>query len=362
LEVPALQSSVIIATYNRAHVLDRSVSSVLKAIRPGDEVLVVDDGSTDQTEEVLAKYSRRIRYLKVKHSGVGAARNRGMREARNDLIAFLDSDDEWLPGQLELQRRILAARPELVFSFGNLVNEILAVRRDQRVLEIWRNGEPTWEEVMGAPGSYSALARLPDGTDDFPVYIGNLYRWELTEAYFSTINLVFRRDRCRVVPVFDEQLPVYEDWVFCGQLAHAGLGAYLDIATAVQHKDGGARLTDADFANRAAAVLDLLPRVWGADEEFLRDHRALYDSTLRTWRTRWVKGLITAGRIREARAAVRLMNVVDLPWRHRLALGLPEYLIRQVAKAARRHLGTRRPRAGQDMAASPMTRGADGGQ
>jgi len=262
---------------------------------------------------------------------------------------------------LELQRRILAAHPGLVFAFGNLVNETLVVPRDHRVLEIWRNGTPTWEAVMGAPTCYSALAPLPQGTDDFPVYVGNLYRWELTDAYFSTINLVFRRDRCRIVPAFDEQLPIYEDWVFCGQLARAGLAAYLDIATAVQHKDGGSRLTDADLANRAAAVLDLLPRVWGSDKEFLREHQALYDSALQTWRVRWLKGLIAAGRIREARAAVAQINVVDLPWRHRLALALPEYLTRKAINVARRPNGGRQAQTAQDIPGSPMARGAERG-
>lgn len=358
---PALQSSVIIPTYNRAHVLARAVSSVLRAIRPGDEVIVVDDGSTDATEEVLARYSSRVRHVRVKHGGVGAARNRGMREARHDLIAFLDSDDEWLPGQLELQRRILAARPDLVFSFGNLVNDVMFPPRNQRVLEMWRNGVPTWEEVMGASVSYACLAPLPDETGDFPVYIGNLYRWELTDSYFSTINLVFRRDRCRVVPKFDEQLPIYEDWVFCGQLARAGKAAYLDIATAVQHKDGGSRLTDADAANRAAAVLHLLPRVWGADEEFQREHGALYQRTLQAWRTRMVKGLIATGRIHEARDGVRQMKVVDLPWLHRLALGLPEYLTRQAIKIVLRPAGQPSAQKCKETAPAPIGRGAEGG-
>jgi glycosyltransferase involved in cell wall biosynthesis len=330
--------------------------SVLKAIRPGDEVIVIDDGSTDNTEQTLAKYSGRIRYLKVERGGAGAARNRGLREARNDLVAFLDSDDEWLPGQLELQRRLLAARPEVVFAFGNLVNENRFVPRDQRVLEIWRNGTPSWEEVMGSPVPYSSLATLPDGMDDFPVYIGDLYRWELSGFYFSTINLVVRRDRCPVRPWFDEHLAIYEDWVFCGQVARAGAAAYLDLPTAIQHKDSGSRLTDADQARRAAAVLDLLPRVWGADDDFLRENRALYDRTLDFWTTRMVKGLIATGRIREARAATRQLKVVDLPLRHRLALALPEPLTRRAIQAVQRRDARRQPQPAHDPAAAPAMR------
>src|SRR5437667_2543232 len=107
-----LRASVIIATYNRAHVICRAISSALAAIRPGDEVIVIDDGSVDQTERVIAPYRDRIRYLAVEHRGAGAARNRGIREAKNELIAFLDSDDEWLPGQLELQRSLMERSEE----------------------------------------------------------------------------------------------------------------------------------------------------------------------------------------------------------------------------------------------------------
>lgn len=101
--------SVIIPTYNRAGVLERAVRSVLDQQDEELEVIVVDDGSTDPTSAVLAAIGDpRIRYeCLTERSGACAARNRGIELARGEYIAFQDSDDEWLPGKLTIQRKLL---------------------------------------------------------------------------------------------------------------------------------------------------------------------------------------------------------------------------------------------------------------
>ena len=104
--------SIIIPTYNRASLLPQAIESVLKQTYLGWELLVVDDGSTDNTEEVLQRYlSSKIRYVKCPHLGLPAiARNVGIREARGEWIAFLDSDDIWLPERLERQMEVVQRR------------------------------------------------------------------------------------------------------------------------------------------------------------------------------------------------------------------------------------------------------------
>ena len=89
--------STIIPTYNRAQLITRAINSVLPQMEPEDELIVVDDGSTDNTREIVAKYGDRVKYIKTKNGGCGAARNRGVQEATGPLVAFLDSDDEWMP-------------------------------------------------------------------------------------------------------------------------------------------------------------------------------------------------------------------------------------------------------------------------
>ena len=95
--------SVIIPTYNRAWVLKEAVDSVLAQEFGDFELIVVDDGSTDATAELLAAYADRVRVLRQTNRGVSAARNAGIAAARGKLIAFLDSDDLWLPGKLGRQ-------------------------------------------------------------------------------------------------------------------------------------------------------------------------------------------------------------------------------------------------------------------
>jgi hypothetical protein len=96
----AMRISVVIPTYNRAAAVGEAVESVLRQTHPADEIIVVDDGSTDRTDEVLAGFGDRIRIVAQPNGGVSAARNTGIRLATGNWLAFLDSDDVWLPQRL----------------------------------------------------------------------------------------------------------------------------------------------------------------------------------------------------------------------------------------------------------------------
>ena len=96
--------SIIVPTYNRENVIERALRSILRQTYSAYEVIVVDDGSTDGTESVVTGLQdARIRYIALQENqGVAHARNVGIQEAKYDYVAFLDSDDEWLPNKLEL--------------------------------------------------------------------------------------------------------------------------------------------------------------------------------------------------------------------------------------------------------------------
>lgn len=106
--------SIIIPTYNRAELLELTISSVLKQTFDDYEIIVVDDGSTDNTEEKIIKVNcDKIIYLKMKHSGIQAvARNFGLKVAKGEYIAFIDSDDIWFPQKLEKQIEYFIKNPE----------------------------------------------------------------------------------------------------------------------------------------------------------------------------------------------------------------------------------------------------------
>jgi glycosyltransferase involved in cell wall biosynthesis len=105
--VKNLLISAIIPTYNRAAIITDAVDSVLAQTYQTVEVLVVDDGSADDTQARLARYGNRIRVIRQENAGPASARNRGIAASRGSLIAFLDSDDLWLPTKLERQAALL---------------------------------------------------------------------------------------------------------------------------------------------------------------------------------------------------------------------------------------------------------------
>ena len=114
--------SVIIPTYNRQQLVQRAIRSVLSQTFSDFEILVVDDGSTDNTAVVIQAFEDpRIVYLNQNHSGLPAvARNTGIKHATGDYIAFLDSDDLWLPEKLDLQIAFMTAHSEIGLSFTNI--------------------------------------------------------------------------------------------------------------------------------------------------------------------------------------------------------------------------------------------------
>ncbi|HYF52420.1 MAG TPA: glycosyltransferase family A protein [Planctomycetota bacterium] len=108
-----IRISVVIPTYNYGRFVCEAVDSVLGQTLQPLEIIVVDDGSTDNTAEVLKPYGNRIRYIYQKNEGLSAARNAGILAARGEWIALLDSDDTWEPRKLELQAAFAAAHPEI---------------------------------------------------------------------------------------------------------------------------------------------------------------------------------------------------------------------------------------------------------
>ena len=104
--------SVIVPTHNRAQLLARALQSIVTQATPPMEVIVVDDGSNDGTEEVVCTRFPEVQYIRQNNQGVSNTRNRGIEAARGDWLAFLDSDDEWLPQKLTSQKEMLAANPK----------------------------------------------------------------------------------------------------------------------------------------------------------------------------------------------------------------------------------------------------------
>jgi glycosyltransferase involved in cell wall biosynthesis len=136
LEMSIKRASVIIPTYNRAHVLKRALDSVAAQTFKDFDLWIIDDGSTDNTEAVVRDFASEnpqltISYRRTENSGVSAARNHAIRESRTPWLAFLDSDDEWLPEKLEKQFELASQSPNLRVIHG----EEIWIRNGNQVMQ-----------------------------------------------------------------------------------------------------------------------------------------------------------------------------------------------------------------------------------
>lgn len=330
--------SVVIPTHNRSALVSRAIASVLRAIDPGDEVIVVDDGSTDDTPGVLASFGARIRVLRIPNSGPGAARNHGIRAATRPLVAFLDSDDEWLREKLQLQRAVMRAYPDVVFAFTKF-----RVHDDESGAEVpdglgtmWLEAPRPWSDVLGAGRLFSTIAPLPVGCEDFPVHVGDLYEPLLERMYVAASTAIVRRELAGDSFAFAEDLRICEDWFCFGSLARKGRAAYLDSPTVLNHGHAGARLTgEQGQLGLLSARIAIVERLWGADAAFLSTSRHRYDEVLADLHARRARWLISHGRMAEARADLRCVE--DPPAGLRLLSLLPGQLAHSLG-AARRSL------------------------
>lgn len=328
-----LQISIIIPTFNRAGHVEAAIRSALDQMTPADELIVVDDGSQDRTLEVLNRFGGRLRVLRTDHCGAGRARNLGVREAKSELVAFLDSDDTWLPGKLQIQRAFMEARPDVLFSFTNFEVE----RRDgsiqSRYLDLWNRDRTSWEEAFGPGYRFSSVAQLPEGVPDFRVYEGDLYRLQLTGFYVLTDTLVVRRREAGGALHFAEDLSTYEDLECFYRLAREGKGALLDIETARQLDHPHDRLSQMDSLAKIDARLTLLRRIWGRDSAFLAHHQDLYRRTLDALLDQKAGVHILLGQNRHARKALAEMS--SPPVHLRILSRLPSVLTLSAISARR---------------------------
>jgi len=177
-KIPAV--SVIIPTYNRGWILREAIDSVLAQDFTDYEMLVVDDGSTDDTGEILDSYGRDLIVLRQDNQGVSAARNRGIAESRSQLIAFLDSDDRWLPRKLTRQ---------VAFFQSNPAAQICQTE------ETWvRNGVR-----VNPKKRHKKLS-------------GMIFEPSLALCLVSPSAVMIRKNLFDAVGVFDEQMPACEDY------------------------------------------------------------------------------------------------------------------------------------------------------
>ncbi len=322
-----LPVSVVIPTYQRAHLIRRAVDSALAALEPGDEILVCDDGSTDGTAAALASYGDAVRHLVLPHAGAGPARNAGLEAARHPLIAFLDSDDEWFPDKMRMQRRVMEARPDVVYSFGDFAITEPDGTPHRNYLPHWQERPIPLADVLGPGVPFSTFGALPSGRSEFTVHVGDLYGALLEDNYVPTFTLVVRRTPATEPVRYATDLAFHEDWEYFARLAQAGPVAYLDTELTWQHGHRGPRLTQTDPYLIAACRLQMTQRLWGRDAAFRARHPGRVEALESRLHLVRAKRLLRRGRPREARVEMGLAGRRPGSWR--VLSWLPGGLVRR---------------------------------
>jgi glycosyltransferase involved in cell wall biosynthesis len=184
--------SVIIPTFNRAGLLPEALESIFSQGWPALQVIVVDDGSTDHTPELIASYGSKVEYTWQPNQGAGSARNRGLELARGSVIAFLDSDDLWLPQKLRVEMALLDQFPEAGAVFSDS--------------EHWLRGELVIPSRFTKAGVRTATGEPGYLRHDPPLWVHS--------SLVSTCCMTIRRSAlARLTPPrFDDSRTVNEDW------------------------------------------------------------------------------------------------------------------------------------------------------
>lgn len=273
--------TVIIPTFNRSSFVREAIDSVLgQRDVESVELIVVNDGSTDDTESVLSSYGDRITVISQPNRGLNAARNVGLAAASGEFVSFLDDDDVMLPFKCSLQIQVLKDFPQIGFVFSDFA--------------IWRDGVRhtgglrSWQETES--GLYDLLEA--DKRKEFPykdedrnlvahVYLCDIYGLSLVQPVVLPSATLCRMTALRLCGPLPEHCSICGDWGYFAELSKRTGSVYIDVETALNRSHSGAnRLTNSDFRHKIRSRLRMIDEVWCADMEFLAENRDLVNRTI----------------------------------------------------------------------------------
>lgn len=250
------QVSVIIPTYNSARYLPAAIDSALAQTLRDFELIVVDDGSTDETAAILCSYGDRLLALHQDNRERSAARNAGIRAASGEFIAFLDADDLWLPDKLDRQVAALRDHPEVVLVYC-------------QAAYIDTEGRPTRFRGKDKSGDNASDLVIADRTRD--LLLGNVVAG-------GGSTPVVRRRALDISGLFDESLIYPEDWGLWTRLARLGPFAYIPQPLACYRVYGEEKVLRLEASDALLAqhlrIVDQALTGWPGDAEELQRLRA----------------------------------------------------------------------------------------
>lgn len=243
-----IRVSIIIPAFDSGKYIRDAIDSALMQGYRDTEIIVVDDGSTDDTIDVVKSYGDRVRLFTQQNEGPGAARNKGVAEARGEYIAFLDSDDYWLPGKLTPQVRYLDQHPEIGLVFHG-----------------W------WHLEADSPEEQAIRSKLPDlarecDEDAMPsVHVDWLYNDLLFDTVVWTTSVMMRRELFHQMGGFDPELRKGQDLDLWLKVSRQTAIAKLDANFAVYRARSASVTTTPRAINYHARILQRALDKWGRE-------------------------------------------------------------------------------------------------
>lgn len=269
--------SIIIPTYNCALYIAETITSVLNQSFKDIELIVVDDGSTDATRDIVASFGQPVRLVTQANAGVCVARNRGISEAAGKYICLMDHDDYWFPHKLARQVSILEQQPETGVVYSSFI--------------LWHRDESTGQ--FPSPDSFDLNTYLDDTV---PQFSGWIYHQFLIDCWMLTSTAMFRAEIFDQCGLFDESLPYSEDWDLWLRISRSYPFVQLRRPTTLyrQHAQQGNRLArDIDYRTR---LLQDAVKKWGLCSQDGRCvTRHAFNKQLATYHSSFALGHLRAG-------------------------------------------------------------------
>lgn len=283
--MPAI--SVIIPTYNNAHLISQALESVFAQSFRDYEVIVVDDGSTDHTREILAPYTAGITYHRQVNQGLAVARNVGLGLARGEYVTYLDADDIWHPENLRVKHEVLTRFPELGGVFSEfLIFDASGVRSSHGTRELFPFFQRTGRDFKDIFQQTHAV-QVGDGRSA-TVYAGHIFDNLFWGNFILPSSMVFNRSFAQAVGEFRAHMRTQQDYEYWLRFSKHHPFAYVDDVL-VKYRRHSQQLTDHSKIERILlAVLEIIDLY---QDEFYRAGKS------RTYDRRKVEILINLAKV-----------------------------------------------------------------
>lgn len=279
--------SVVVPTYNRAHVVSDSIHSILEQTYQNLEVIVVDDGSTDETERVLTPLREKISYVRTENKGLAAARNTGMRRASGEYIAWLDSDDMWLPDKLMIQAAYMISNPDVV-----LTSTDFTAFNEQGIIE--RSHIRSYYGVIDkTPNGFSGIYSNRDVVDISPLlksvdsddavismYHGHIHDFLVGGSCIHPPTVLIRKSATQKIGDVDESEPNGMDYDYFIRLSRLGKVAYIDMPLLRYRYTDDQMSSDRHLINIKLSVLRAIQKIQKDDPLYAERNSRFYKHRL----------------------------------------------------------------------------------